>query len=380
MIFNNKQRFGIRKFTIGISSILLGSVLFIGVDSVAHASELNDTNNSSHVNSPSTSNPTDDNQPNETNQSAPLIDSSANAANNDKELNNNDQLNSTNNSQSINHSEDTSDSYNANTDNNNNESDSYNTNTETTNSDSNLSPINNNQQKHLINADRFKRPQKNPNWDVSSLLPIGGGGVDVTPGLSTFKDDGNVNYNFTVSLSPIKSSDHMKTGKTFGITVPKFVQNVQFKLIGTREEETLVPHNVNLTLGQISEEDYKKTNKFNLIPTYEEYLKLKNAGKNELPSSVIKYDESNNYFSGGTYNPDYAKSYGVSTLIDGSIGLNVSFDITKEQFKKTPYLPLDARLRWKSIMENYPIDCFENGSQPLDNFRHHISTFFIYIY
>lgn len=363
MFFNHKQRFGIRKFTIGISSILLGSVLFIGVDSVAHASELNDTNSSLPTNSQSLSDSTNANQSNEANQSAPQKDSSTHVDNNDKELNNNNQLNSTNNSQPINQSDD--------------KSNSYNTDTDITNQDSNeQSTLDENQKKYYINTDKFHLPKSYPLVGSPHMVNIGGGGVDVTPGLSTFKDDDTVNYNFTVSLSPIKASDHVQTAKTFGITVPKFVQNVQFKLIGTREEESLVPHNVNLTLGQISEDDYKNTNNFNLIPTYEDYLKLKNEGKNELPASIIKYNESYSELSGGSYNPDYAKSYGLSTLIDGSIGINVSYDITKEQFKKTPYMPLDARLRWKSSTENIPLDSNETGAQSLDNYRRHLVTYF----
>ncbi|MCG1373228.1 cell envelope integrity protein TolA, partial [Staphylococcus epidermidis] len=205
----------------------------------------------------------------------------------------------------------------------------------------------------------------------------GGGGADVTPGCAKIQKDGTVKYDYTVSVNPVKSSDHGQTGSTFGITVPKFAKNVKFELIGTREKDSKKPHDVNLDLGQISEAEYKKNSKqFHNIPTYEEYQKLKKEGKTELPASVVAYDESDNTFSGGTYNPDLAKSYGINTLVDGPVGIRVTFDISEDQFKKTPYVPLDARLRWKSFWESESIHSYEDGSQSLDDFRPHSDTGF----
>ncbi|MDO5376003.1 MAG: YSIRK-type signal peptide-containing protein [Staphylococcus rostri] len=216
-----------------------------------------------------------------------------------------------------------------------------------------------------------------PGGPAQNVTNIGGGGVNVTPGCAKIQKDGRVKYDYEVSLNPVTSSDHIQTGSTFNITIPKFAENVRFTLIGTRDENSK-PHDVDMELGQMTYDEYKagyeKYGNPNLhnIPTYEEYLELKEQGKTPISVVEHKVEDKDGYIetTSGQFLAGLVRSFSVNTTVKGPIGLKVEYDISKEQYEKTPYLPLDARLGWRGFSEgdNY-IQSYDENAQALDNYR-----------
>ncbi|QLK85654.1 G5 domain-containing protein [Staphylococcus sp. 17KM0847] len=215
-----------------------------------------------------------------------------------------------------------------------------------------------------------------PTEETTNLRQVGGGGVDVTPGQARVQEDGRVKYDYQVSLNPVLSSDHIQTGSTFNVTLPLFAENVKFTLIGTREEETHTPHDVEMELGQMSYDEYEEwTKEYTSIPSYEKYLELKAQGI--TPISVVKNNIGKDEYgsiwpnTGAQTLSEVVQSYAINTLVKGAIGLKVEFDISAEQYQKTPYLPLDARLAWRSFVEMEDgVNDASSGSQSIDDMRY----------
>ncbi len=220
-----KQKFGIRKFSVGVGSIIIGSVIFTGVGHSAHAAELSHSTNQPQVTQEQKDNTTEQQQNNER------------AAQEQKDNATEQQQN---NERAAQEQKDNA--------------------TEQQQNNERAVQKNENAKSQSTRSSESNTPNTPATRDVLSdnVRSNGGGGADVTPGCAKIQKDGTVKYDYTVSVNPVKSSDHGQTGSTFGITVPKFAKNVKFELIGTREKDSKKPHDVNLDLGQISEEEYKK--------------------------------------------------------------------------------------------------------------------------
>lgn len=117
----------------------------------------------------------------------------------------------------------------------------------------------------------------------------------------------------------------------------------------------------------MSYDEYVNNQKnFSNIPTYEKYLEFKEKG--ERPFSIVEQKVENGEGEVTYHSSDYAstftdlvRQFTVNTLVTGPIGIKVEFDISKEQFEKTPYLPLDARLMWRGFREDEAIMSYGSG-------------------
>ena len=188
-----------------------------------------------------------------------------------------------------------------------------------------------------------------------------GGQVNVEGQNATVSTDGkNVTYSYTVAYQRISSSTHGQTVNDLLIRIPKIKDaTVKFTLIGTRDEKGK-PINVNAPMKEIGFDDTENYDRetFN-TPTSEEL----ESGKTPYVVNTSNYEYG--------YMPDgKVESYGLFTNFDKSQAYKVEVTVPIDEAKKIKYLPIDARMIWKSSQEG-GVQSYETGSQNLEEYSNH---------
>ena len=188
-----------------------------------------------------------------------------------------------------------------------------------------------------------------------------GGHVNVEGQNATISKDGkSVTYSYIVAYQRMHSSDHAQTVNDLLIRVPKIKNaTVQFTLVGTRDAKGN-PINVNKPMTEISFDDTEKYDRetFN-TPTVEEL----EAGRTPYVVNTSNYEYG--YMTDGK-----VESYGLFTNFDNSQAYKVGVTIPIDEAKKIKYLPIDARMVWKSSQEG-GVMSYETGSQNLEDYDNH---------
>ena len=188
-----------------------------------------------------------------------------------------------------------------------------------------------------------------------------GGHVNVEGQNATITKDGkSVTYSYIVAYQRMHSSDHAQTVNDLLIRVPKIKNaTVQFTLVGTRDAKGN-PINVNKPMTEISFDDTEKYDRetFN-TPTVEEL----EAGRTPYVVNTSNYEYG--YMTDGK-----VESYGLFTNFDNSQAYKVEVTIPIDEAKKIKYLPIDARMVWKSSQEG-GVMSYETGSQNLEDYDNH---------
>ena len=188
-----------------------------------------------------------------------------------------------------------------------------------------------------------------------------GGHVNVEGQNATISKDGkSVTYSYIVAYQRMHSSDHAQTVNDLLIRVSKIKNaTVQFTLVGTRDAKGN-PINVNKPMTEISFDDTEKYDRetFN-TPTVEEL----EAGKTPYVVNTSNYEYG--YMTDGK-----VESYGLFTNFDNSQAYKVGVTIPIDEAKKIKYLPIDARMVWKSSQEG-GVMSYETGSQNLEDYDNH---------
>ena len=188
-----------------------------------------------------------------------------------------------------------------------------------------------------------------------------GGQVNVEGQNATVSTDGkNVTYSYTVAYQRISSSTHGQTVNDLLIRIPKIKDaTVKFTLIGTRDAKGK-PINVNAPMKEIGFDDTENYDRetFN-TPTSEEL----ESGKTPYVVNTSNYEYG--------YMPDgKVESYGLFTNFDKSQAYKVEVTVPIDEAKKIKYLPIDARMIWKSSQEG-GVQSYETGSQNLEEYSNH---------
>ena len=188
-----------------------------------------------------------------------------------------------------------------------------------------------------------------------------GGQVNVEGQNATVSTDGkNVTYSYTVAYQRISSSTHGQTVNDLLIRIPKIKDaTVKFTLIGTRDAKGK-PINVNAPMKEIGFDDTENydSETFN-TPTSEEL----EVGKTPYVVNTSNYEYG--------YMPDgKVESYGLFTNFDKSQAYKVEVTVPIDEAKKIKYLPIDARMIWKSSQEG-GVQSYETGSQNLEEYSNH---------
>lgn len=210
------------------------------------------------------------------------------------------------------------------------------------------------------------------------------GGVDVKPYRAVRNKDGSWTYRYQITTAPMLSTDHIQTANSFMIVAPKFVDNVKFKLIGTydypgenEEYRSPRPVNVNVELGEIDCDTFMNGQAdMRRLPNYREVLK---AGGNVIPNVILrapdakvddeKAKEAFAKIMGGMGNYRRLKSYGFVNGFDRPAAIEMSFTVSDDQVKKTPFVPIDVRLAWRSFQEGSDYQTYLSGAQVLSVYR-----------
>ena len=188
-----------------------------------------------------------------------------------------------------------------------------------------------------------------------------GGHVNVEGQTATISKDGkSVTYSYIIAYQRMHSSDHGQTVSDLLIRVPKIKDaTVKFTLIGTRDAKGK-PINVNAPMKEIGFEDTENYDQetFN-TPTSEEL----ESGKTPYVVNTSNYEYG--------YMPDgKVESYGLFTNFDKSQAYKVEVTVPIDEAKKIKYLPIDARMIWKSSQEG-GVQSYETGSQNLEEYSNH---------
>ena len=188
-----------------------------------------------------------------------------------------------------------------------------------------------------------------------------GGHVNVEGQNATISKDGkSVTYSYIVAYQRMHTSDHGQTVNDLLIRVSKIKNaTVQFTLVGTRDAKGN-PINVNKPMTEISFDDTEKYDRetFN-TPTVEEL----EAGRTPYVVNTSNYEYG--YMTDGK-----VESYGLFTNFDNSQAYKVGVTIPIDEAKKIKYLPIDARMVWKSSQEG-GVMSYETGSQNLEDYDNH---------
>ena len=188
-----------------------------------------------------------------------------------------------------------------------------------------------------------------------------GGQVNVEGQNATVSTDGkNVTYSYTVAYQRISSSTHGQTVNDLLIRIPKIKDaTVKFTLIGTRDAKGK-PINVNAPMKEIGFDDTENYDRetFN-TPTSEEL----ESGKTPFVVNTSNYEYG--YMTDGK-----VESYGLFTNFDKSQAYKVEVTVPIDEAKKIKYLPIDARMIWKSSQEG-GVQSYETGSQNLEEYSNH---------
>ena len=188
-----------------------------------------------------------------------------------------------------------------------------------------------------------------------------GGQVNVEGQNATVSTDGkSVTYSYTVAYQMISSSTHGQTVNDLLIRIPKIKDaTVKFTLIGTRDAKGK-PINVNAPMKEIGFDDTENYDRetFN-TPTSE-----------ELESGKTPYVVNTSNYEYGYMTDGKVESYGLFTNFDKSQAYKVEVTVPIDEAKKIKYLPIDARMIWKSSQEG-GVQSYETGSQNLEEYSNH---------
>ena len=188
-----------------------------------------------------------------------------------------------------------------------------------------------------------------------------GGQVNVEGQNATVSADGkSVTYSYTVAYQRISSSTHGQTVNDLLIRIPKIKDaTVKFTLIGTRDAKGK-PINVNAPMKEIGFDDTENYDRetFN-TPTSE-----------ELESGKTPYVVNTSNYEYGYMTDGKVESYGLFTNFDKSQAYKVEVTVPIDEAKKIKYLPIDARMIWKSSQEG-GVQSYETGSQNLEEYSNH---------
>ena len=188
-----------------------------------------------------------------------------------------------------------------------------------------------------------------------------GGQVNVEGQNATVSTDGkNVTYSYTVAYQRISSSTHGQTVNDLLIRIPKIKDaTVKFTLIGTRDAKGK-PINVNAPMKEVGFDDTENYDRetFN-TPTSE-----------ELESGKTPYVVNTSNYEYGYMTDGKVESYGLFTNFDKSQAYKVEVTVPIDEAKKIKYLPIDARMIWKSSQEG-GVQSYETGSQNLEEYSNH---------
>ena len=144
------------------------------------------------------------------------------------------------------------------------------------------------------------------------------------------------------------------------IRIPKIKDaTVKFTLIGTRDAKGK-PINVNAPMKEIGFDDTENYDRetFN-TPTSE-----------ELESGKTPYVVNTSNYEYGYMTDGKVESYGLFTNFDKSQAYKVEVTVPIDEAKKIKYLPIDARMIWKSSQEG-GVQSYETGSQNLEEYSNH---------
>ena len=188
-----------------------------------------------------------------------------------------------------------------------------------------------------------------------------GGQVNVEGQNATVSTDGkSVTYSYTVAYQRISSSTHGQTVNDLLIRIPKIKDaTVKFTLIGTRDAKGK-PINVNAPMKEIGFDDTENYDRetFN-TPTSE-----------ELESGKTPYVVNTSNYEYGYMTDGKVEAYGLFTNFDKSQAYKVEVTVPIDEAKKIKYLPIDARMIWKSSQEG-GVQSYETGSQNLEEYSNH---------
>ena len=188
-----------------------------------------------------------------------------------------------------------------------------------------------------------------------------GGQVNVEGQNATVSTDGkNITYSYTVAYQRISSSTHGQTVNDLLIRIPKIKDaTVKFTLIGTRDAKGK-PINVNAPMKEVGFDDTENYDRetFN-TPTSE-----------ELESGKTPYVVNTSNYEYGYMTDGKVESYGLFTNFDKSQAYKVEVTVPIDEAKKIKYLPIDARMIWKSSQEG-GVQSYETGSQNLEEYSNH---------
>ena len=201
---------------------------------------------------------------------------------------------------------------------------------------------------------------KNTNYiyaEENNNLISEGGHINVEGQGARLSEDGkSVIYSYIIAFQRMHSSDH---GQTVSDVTIRFapIPNAKIKLtlIGTRDENGK-PVKANLQLNELKMDDYSLDDPEDAdLPTAEEVA----AGKKGY------------YISGYNYDVKYITSLEVFHNVNGSQAVKLEISVPLEQAKNIKYLPIDARMVWKSSQEN-GVQGYESGSQSLEEYHNHV--------
>ena len=192
--------------------------------------------------------------------------------------------------------------------------------------------------------------------DGSNIIDEGGY-VNVEGLPAHFSEDGkSVVYNYTVVYKAMHSSDHGQSVSDLQIRFPNIPNaKVDFTLVGTRDKKEN-PVSVNAPMKKINYDDENRPYP-TVIPRAEELA----AGRTPF---VVGYEGSPGLVG---IEFDKVTTYTIYTLFTKSQAVRVSITIPLEEAKKIKYLPLDARMDWKSSHEGG--GSYEEGSQSLQEYH-----------
>ena len=198
--------------------------------------------------------------------------------------------------------------------------------------------------------------------DGSNIIDEGGY-VNVEGLPAHFSEDGkSVVYNYTVVYKAMHSSDHGQSVSDLQIRFPNIPNaKVDFTLVGTRDKKEN-PVSVNAPMKKINYDDENRPYP-TVIPRAEELA----AGRTPF---VVGYEGSPGLVG---IEFDKVTTYTIYTLFTKSQAVRVSITIPLEEAKKIKYLPLDARMDWKSSQEGG--GSYEEGSQSLQEYHNHTVGF-----
>ena len=188
-----------------------------------------------------------------------------------------------------------------------------------------------------------------------------GGHVNVEGQNATLSKDGkSVTYPYTVAFQRMHSSDHTQTVSDVLIRIPKIEgATVNFTLIGTRDSQGN-PVSVNEPMKEVTFDETMENGENTYdIPTSEELA----AGKKPYVVNTSNYDY-------GLEETGKAYSYALFANFDKSQAVKVEITLPFEIAKNIKYLPIDARMVWKSSQEG-GVNGYESGSQNLEEYPNH---------